>query len=370
MRITAAVAERRGGALRIEELELEPPRADEVLVRLASSGICHADSLARDGDLPFPLAGVLGHEGAGEIVELGSAVTTLAVGDRVVLSMPWCGECPACLGGQPRYCRWVLDLIAGGGRRDGSTSLRRPGGSPLHSHFFGQSSFATHCVVRANQAVRVDPRVDLGLVGHIGCGVATGAGAVLNVLAPPPGSSLVVFGVGTVGLAAIMAARCTSATTIVAVDRNPERLRLAVELGATTAIRAQPGDDLAGRVREACGGPADRTLECTGSVDVLRAAVDSIGMLGVCGLVGGAPAGAEIRLDHHTTMIGKRIVGIHGGEGRSPELIGAILGLHAQGRMPVERLVTSFPLERAEEAIRAAERGDVVKAVLAMPGAA
>jgi aryl-alcohol dehydrogenase len=215
--------------------------------------------------------------------------------------------------------------------------------------------------------VPVGDGVDLDVVGHVGCGVATGAGAVFNVLSPPPGSSLVVFGVGTVGLAAIMAARCTSATTIVAVDRNPERLRLAAELGATATIAPGDGGDLAALVREACGGPADRTLECTGNLDVLRAAVDSIGMLGVCGLVGGAPAGAEIRLDHHSTMIGKRIVGIHGGEGRSPELVGAILGLHAQGRMPIERLTESFTFDQAEEAIRAAERGEVVKAVLTMP---
>jgi aryl-alcohol dehydrogenase len=366
VRIAAAVAEQRRGALRVEELELEPPRADEVLVRLSACGICHADSLARDGDLPFPLAGVLGHEGAGKVIEVGDAVTSLVEGDCVILSMPWCGECPSCLAGQPRYCRRVLDLIAGGGRLDGSTSLRRPGGDVVHSHFFGQSSFATHCVVRANQAVPVHTGVDLRVVGHIGCGVATGVGAVLNVLAPPAGSSLVVFGVGTVGLAAIMAARCTSATTIVAVDRNRVRLRLAAELGATETIHAGVDDDLALLVREACGGPADRALECTGSPEVVRAAVDSIGMLGVCGLVGGASAGAEIRLDHLTTMIGKRIVGIHGGEGRSPELVRAILSLHAQGRMPLECLTNTFRLDEAEEAIRAAERGEVVKAVLTM----
>jgi aryl-alcohol dehydrogenase len=366
VRIAAAVAERRGGALQIEEADLEPPRAEEVLVRLRSSGICHADSLARDGDLPFPLPGVLGHEGAGEVMAVGDGVTALAEGDRVILSMPWCGECRACLGGQPRYCRWVVELIAGGGRLDGSTSLRRRG-EPLHSHFFGQSSFATHCVVRANQAVRVDADVDLDVLGHIGCGVATGAGAVLNVLTPPPASSFVVFGVGTVGLAAIMAARFTPATTIVAVDRNPERLRLAAQLGATETIQARGDEDLAALVREACGGPVERTLECTGNLDVLRAAVDSVGMLGVCGLVGGAPAGAEIQLDHRSTMMGKRIVGIHGGEGRSSELLAGILELHAQGRMPIERLTESFALDRAEEAIRAAERGDVVKAVLTMP---
>jgi Zn-dependent alcohol dehydrogenase len=366
VRIQAAVLQTRGGPLKVEELELEEPRANEVLVRLHASGICHADVLARDGHLPFPLPGVLGHEGAGEVVETGSEVEALLRGDRVILSMPWCGRCRACLRGQPRYCRHVMTLIGSGGRLDGSTSLRHTDGTPLHSHFFGQSSFATHCVVRANQAVRVAADVQLEELGHIGCGVMTGAGAIFNVLQPPAGSSVVIFGVGTVGLAAVMAARCSGATQIVAVDRHPVRLELASRFGATETIAARAGDDLAALVRETCDGPADRALECTGDLGVLRVAVDSIGMEGVCGLVGGAPAGAEITIDHHTTMIGKRLVGIHGGEGRSDELIGTVLDLHRQGRFPVDQLTERFCLADVDEALRAAHSGQVVKPVLSM----
>jgi aryl-alcohol dehydrogenase len=369
VRIQAAILDRRGGSLHVDEVELEDPRGDEILVRVCATGICHADILARDGDLPFPVPGVLGHEGAGEVVAAGGSVEQLREGDRVVLSMPWCGRCRACRAGQPRYCEHIMRLIGGGGRLDGSTSLRRLDGSPLHSHFFGQSSFATHCVVRANQAIRVADDVTLEELGHIGCGVMTGAGAMFNVLQPPLGSSVVVFGVGTVGLASIMAARCSGATQIVAVDRNATRLALATRFGATNVIKPGIGDDLAGLVGEACGGAADRVLECTGNLDVLRAAVDSIGMLGVCGLVGGAPAGSEIRIDHQTTMIGKRIVGIHGGEGRSDEIIAAVLELHRQGRFPVDELTERFAFTDADRALRAAESGDVVKAVLAMsPG--
>jgi aryl-alcohol dehydrogenase len=367
MRIDAAVLSERGAPLALQEVRLEDPRPDEVRVAIVACGVCHADTLAQHGDLPFPAPGVLGHEGAGVVEAVGDAVTELAEGDKVVLSMPWCGHCRKCLAGQPRYCDHVLRMIAGGSRLDGTTSLADAGGGLLHSHFFGQSAFATHCVVRANQAVHVGDDVDLETLGHVGCGVATGAGAVFNVLQPEVGSSLVIFGVGTVGLAAVLAARSTGATRIVAVDRHPARLALARDLGATEAIDATGVDDLAGLVREACAGPADRTLECTGNLAVLRAAVDSIGMLGVCGLVGGAPAGAELTLDHHSTMIGKRVVGIHGGEGRSPELIGGVLELQRQGRFPVERLVATFALADVDAAMAAAHHGEVVKPVL-LPG--
>ena len=354
-----------GASFVLEELELSEPRPDEVLVQIAGCGVCHADSLARQGDMPFPLPGVLGHEGAGTVLAAGDQVDNLAERDRVVLGMPWCGRCRNCLAGQPRYCADVLRLIAGGGRSDGTSSLTRRDGSALHSHFFGQSSFSTHVVVRANQAVRIAPDAPLELMGPLGCGLSTGAGAVFNVLRPAAGATLVVFGAGTVGLAAIMAARCSGATTIVAVDRHQSRLALALDVGATHAIKAD--ETTVSTVHEICGGPADLSLECTGNMTVLRQAVDSIGMLGVCGLIGGAPAGATLEVDHLSTMIGKRIVGIHGGEGRSPELIRALLDLWRQGRFPFDRLVESFPLEAINDAVTAAEGGEVVKAVLQMP---
>lgn len=289
MQIEAAVLAERSAPLSVRELRLESPRPDEVLVRVVACGVCHANTLAQPGDLPFPAPGVLGHEGAGVVERVGDPVSDLSEGDCVVLSMPWCGHCRHCLAGQPRYCEHVLRMIAGGARLDGTTSLTDTAGRRLHSHFFSPSAFATHCVVRANQAVRVANDVDLKMLGHIGCGVATGAGAIFTVLRPEVGSSLVVFGVGPVGLAAVMAARSTGATRIVAVDRHPARLVLARELGATETIDATGVKDLAGLAREACGGPADWTLECTGNLGVLRAAVDNIGMLGVCGLAGGAP---------------------------------------------------------------------------------
>lgn len=368
MRTTAAVLDERDGAFSLQELEIDEPRAGEVLVRVVASGICHTDGLARHGDLPFPLPGVLGHEGAGVVETIGPDVESVHVGDRVVIGWPWCGRCRNCLDGEPRYCAELGPLLIGGARTDGSMALRRLDGTPVHSHFFGQSSFATYALTTERALVPVPDDVPLELVGPLACGVSTGAGAVLTTVQPAVGSSLVVFGAGTVGLSAVMAARSTGATRVVAVDRNASRLALARELGATHTVDVQDvGDDVVTAVHDLCGGPADNALECTGNVHVLRQAADSVGMLGTCVLIGGAPSGAEFSLDHLTTLWGKRIVGVLGGGGRSTTLIGALMQLYLQDRFPFDRLVQTFPLAEVEEALAASYAGDVIKPVLRMP---
>jgi aryl-alcohol dehydrogenase len=366
VRIQAAVFEELDAPFQVEELELDEPRPGEALVRIVAAGVCHTDGLAQHGDLPFPPPGVLGHEGAGIVEALGDGVTGLDVGDRVVIGWPWCGACRNCLDGEPRYCVNIGQLVAGGGRADGSTALRRADGSAMHSHFFGQSSFATHSITHASSLVTVPDDVPIELLGPLACGIGTGAGAILNALRPPTGSSVVVYGVGSVGLAAVMAARCTGATTIIAVDLHDGRLRLAQELGATDAVNASDGNPVEA-VREICGGPADFSLECAGDLGVLRQAADSVGLRGTCALIGGAPTRAEFTLDHLTTLWGKRVVGILGGEGRSTTLIRALIDLNRQGRFPYERLITSFPLEQINEALQASYAGEVVKPVLTMP---
>jgi len=365
MRITAAVVDERHGPFVLREVLLDEPRHGEVLVRVVAAGICHTDSITRHGDLPFLLPGVLGHEGAGVVEALGPGVDGIRVGDHVVLGWPWCGLCRNCLDGQPRYCLRLKELLVGGIREDGSTALRDLGGTPLSSHFFGQSSFATHAVVPARGLVPVDPALPLDLLGPLACGLSTGAGAVLNVLRPHAGAALVVYGAGSVGLAAIMAARNTGATRIIAVDRHPSRLELARCFGATDTIDATAADPVAA-IHEICGGPADFSLECTGVVAVCRQAADSVGMRGVCALIGGAPDGARIELDHLSTLWGKRIIGILGGEGRSVPLITTLIDLYRHGRFPFDELVTRFPFERIQDAFAAAESGEVLKPVLTM----
>jgi aryl-alcohol dehydrogenase len=210
---------------------------------------------------------------------------------------------------------------------------------------------------------------DVTLLGPLACGISTGAGAVLNALRPGPGSSVVVYGAGAVGLSAVMAAaRLTPATEIIAVDRLASRLSLARELGATETIDVSaPGADPVAAVHEICGGPADFSLECTGSVSVLRQAADSVGMRGTVTLIGGAPAGASLSHAHMSTLWGKKVIGTLGGEGRSASLINALIKLNQQGRFPYDRLIKTFPLDQVNDAFEASHSGDVIKPVLLMP---
>jgi aryl-alcohol dehydrogenase len=368
MRATAAIFEKLHTPFTVADVEVDEPGPGEVLVRIVASGVCHTDALARDGDMPFPAPGVLGHEGAGIVAAVGSGVSGVAVGDKVVIGWPWCGSCRNCLEGQPRYCLSLGPLVASGGRADGSTALRRLDGSPLHSHFFGQSSFATYSLCAANALVPVPSDVPAEILGPLACGISTGAGAVLNALRPPVGSSVVVYGAGAVGLSAVMAARLTGATTIIAVDRLASRLSLARELGATETIDVSvAGTDPVAATHEICGGPADFSLDCAGAVPVLQQAAASVGMRGTVALIGGAPAGASFSLEHQPTLWGKRVVGILGGEGRSASLIGSLITLNRQGRFPYDRLITPFPLERVNEALEASHAGEVIKPVLRMP---
>ena len=324
MKTRAAVAVEAGKPLEIMEVDLDGPRAGEVLVEIMATGICHTDEITRHGDLPMPFPAVLGHEGAGVVEAVGEGVTSVALGDHVVIGWPSCGSCRRCREGEPRYCARLGEALCGGGRllgpEAGRPALRRESGEPVHSHFFGQSSFATRALVWADALVVVPQEAPLELLGPLACGVATGAGAVLHTR----------------------------------------------RFGATHTIDATTTDSVA-TVHDVCGGPADHALECTGVLSVVRQAADSVGMLGTCVLVGGAPAGAELTLDHLPPLWGKRVVGVLGGGGRSQVLIPALVELHAQGRFPFDELVETFELAEIEVAMAAALSGEVLKPVLRMP---
>jgi Zn-dependent alcohol dehydrogenase len=366
MQITAAVVQELHGPFVVRDVELDEPGPGEVLVKVAATGFCHTDGIARHGDLPFPVPGVLGHEGAGTVAAVGPGVTSVHEGQAVVIGWPSCGACRNCQDGEPRYCLRLGEAIVGGHRLDGPSALRTRDGEPLASHFFGQSSFATYSLTTESALVPVPEGLPVEMMGPLACGLSTGAGAVFHTARPLPGASLVVYGVGTVGLAAIMAATNSPATTIIAVDRHASRLRMATEMGATHVVDATD-TNVVEAINDICGGPADLALECTGVISVVRRAVDSVGMRGTCILIGGAPAGAEFSVDHLSTLWGKSIVGTLGGSGRSLRLIGGLMGLYAQGRFPFDRLVEYFPLERIEEAVEASYSGDVIKPVLTMP---
>jgi aryl-alcohol dehydrogenase len=363
VKITAAVVREEAQPFSIEELELEEPRADEVLVRVVATGVCHTDLIVRDQWYPVPLPAVLGHEGAGVVERVGESVVKVEPGDHVVLSFDSCGQCPNCARGRPAYCLNFFERNFGGARPDGSTGTSKDGDA-LHSHFFGQSSFASHALASERNVVKVREDAPLESLGPLGCGVQTGAGSVFNTLHPEAGTSIAVFGAGAVGMSAIMAAVVAGCTTIIGVDVKPNRLELARELGATHAINAAEADAVE-EIGKITDGGADYTLETSGVSEVLRQAVDALAPLGVCGLVGAPPLGTEASLDINTILIpGKTVRGIVEGDSIPDIFIPRLIELYDQGRFPFDRLIEFYDLKDINQAAEDSEEGTVLKPVL------
>lgn len=310
MRVRAAVSRGSGPAPAIEELEQEEPRAGEMRIRLVATGICHTDLHEHPGrHSPQPI--VLGHEGAGVVDKLGEGVRGFAVGDHVILSGSSCGQCPSCLANRPTYCDLAMPLCFGGKRMDGSTALSGRG-VPVHSHFFGQSSFASHAIVPERTAVKMDRDLPLEKLGPLGCGVVTGAGGVIEALKVGFGDTIAVFGVGGVGLSAVMAARLVGAKRIVAVDLIPERLELARELGATDTISADE-DGLAAKIRGMTGRGVDFSFNTANAPAAHTAALECLAMNGTAGFVA-APLGEWQPAMFAMLAGGKQLRGILGGD--------------------------------------------------------
>lgn len=368
MKIRALVVEAKDAPFKVEEIELAEPGRGEALIRIVAVGVCHTDAITRAGDMPMPFPCVLGHEGSGVVESVGPGVTTLAPGDKLIIGWPSCGECRNCLDGHPRYCLRTGDALVSGRRFKGElkgTSAYSRNGQPINGHFFGQSSFATHSIVSADAVVKVDGDVPLDMLGPLACGIATGAGAVLNEARPRLGDSVLIVGTGAVGLAAIMAARNSGATKIIAADVHDSRLAMARDFGATHTINSR-NLDLVEEVRKITGSTVDFAFDCTGVIKVIETLAETIGMLGTLVLIGGAPAGARFSLDHLSTLWGKRVIGVLGGGGRSGQLIPALVDLHAQGRFPFDRLIQYYEFDQIEQALEDSKSGKVIKPILRM----
>jgi aryl-alcohol dehydrogenase len=364
MQIQGAVVREKGGAFGIEPLAVEEPRSDEVLIRIAGVGMCHTDLVCRDQYFPVPLPCVFGHEGSGVVERVGSAVTKVTPGDHVVLSFSSCQTCANCRSGKPAYCLQLYQHNFLGTRSDGSSALSQ-NGAAVYGHFFSQSSFGTFALARERNTVKVDPQAPLWLLGPLGCGVQTGAGAVINSLQPKAGSSISVYGAGTVGLSAVMAARLCGCSHIIAVDPVSSRRQLALELGATHAIDPKAEDPVA-RIQALTAGGCHFSLECTGLPSVVRQAVDCLTLTGMCGLIGVSRLGTEVVLDMNSILFGRGVRGIIEGDSVPDEFIPRLIALYGQGRFPFDRLITAFPFEEIQRAAEESEHGKVVKAVLRM----
>ncbi|MCW2394905.1 MULTISPECIES: NAD(P)-dependent alcohol dehydrogenase [unclassified Sphingobium] len=366
MQITAAVSRGNQPAPVLETLELEAPRAGEMLVRMVAVGICHTDLHEHPGrHAPHPI--VLGHEGAGVVEALGEGVRGFAVGDHVLLSGSSCGVCPSCVAGRPTYCDLAMPMNFGGKRLDGSTALAS-GDERIHSHFFGQSSFATHSIVPERTAVKVDKDIPLELLAPLGCGVITGAGSVIEALKVGAGDTIAIFGVGGVGLSAVMAAKLVGAKRIVAVDINPGRLELARELGATDAIRSD-GEDVAKQIRAVTGRGVDFTFNTTTVPAVHTMALECLAMNGTAGFVA-APRGEWAPAMFPMLAGGKQLRGILGGDANPRTFLPMLIDYWRQGRFPFDRLIETYAFDEIGKAFHDCEAGTVIKPVLKVGDAA
>ena len=365
MEARAAIVEGKGQEFVLDTVEIEDPRADEILVKIVGTGICHTDLSVRDQYYPTPLPAVLGHEGAGIVERIGSSVKAVQPGDHVVLSFGYCGVCPSCLSGAQPYCPDLFGLNFMGRRPDGSTPLRR-NGKDLNAVFFSQSSFATYAIAKETNCVKVAKDVPLELLGPLGCGIQTGAGTVLNALKPGPGASIAIFGAGSVGLSAVMAAAASGCTTIISVDLQPSRLKLAKELGATHTINAKEKDPLT-EIQALTGGGVDFAADTTAAPKVTRQAVDCVHVRGECAVVGGAPLGTEFSLDMNNMLFGRKVRGVVEGSSIPQVFIPRLINLYKAGKFPFDRLVTYYDFDDINRAVKETEKdGTAIKAVLKM----
>ena len=365
MQIRAAVTRAPRAPMSLEMLELDDPRAGEILVRVVATGVCHTDLVVPDGMLPTPQPVVLGHEGAGIVETVGEGVTKVAPGDHVVMTFNSCGACPNCVDGAETYCYdfFAHNFLAA--RSDGSTALRS-GANSIHSNFFGQSSFATHALCHERNVVKVPTDVPLELLGPLACGVQTGAGAVINALGVGSGASFAVFGTGSVGLSAIMAAKVVGAGTIIGVDIDEGRLAVAETLGATHTIDSTSLDATA-EIMRITGTGLNFALDTTGLAAVIRNAVDALAPRGTCGILGASALGTEITLDEvHFMSGGRRLMGIVEGESQPDTFIPQLIDLYRSGDFPFDKLVTFYELERIDDAFHDCEAGTTIKPIVRM----
>jgi aryl-alcohol dehydrogenase len=366
LRARVALMPEQGGRWIIDEVEVAEPGPDEVLVRVAASGICQTDVHARDGFFPIPFPAVFGHEGAGVVERVGSAVKSLVPGDHVIMANPSCGECADCREGYETYCANAPTLKQSGYRADGRSLSFTRRGEPLYGSFFQQSSFASRTLATERNAIRVPQDAPLDVLAAFPCGVNTGAGAVLNVLQPQPGDSYVAVGVGTVGFAGLLAAKLCGCDPIIAVDRFDARLALARALGATHAVHADR-PDLVAEVKRLAGGRGARfSLEAAGFPAALRAAVDVLAPRGTACLVGSARPGVEVPLDMKTIQQGRHIRGCVQGESAVKTFLPRLIERYRRGELPIERLVRHYPHAAINEAVDDMLSGKTIKAVLRM----
>ncbi|MGW9158265.1 MULTISPECIES: alcohol dehydrogenase catalytic domain-containing protein [unclassified Microbacterium] len=347
------------------DVDLAPPRAGEVRVRIAAAGVCHSDLHVKRGEWDAAAPLVMGHEGSGVVTELGEGVTTLAVGDHVVLSwVPPCGECRYCRAGHEARCQKVATVVAPLGVLFDGTSRLSLDGETLH-HYLGVSSFAEEVVVPASGAVKVRDDAPLDVVAVVGCAVATGVGAVLNTAAVEPGSTVAVIGCGGVGLNVVQGARLAGAERIVAIDVRPEKTQLALQFGATDRIDASQGDAVA-QLRELISDGVDYAFDAIGRTSTTEQSIQMLGLGGAAVIVGLPPTGARASFEPLVLAeADQRILGSNYGSVRPSIDVPALVDRYMDGQLKIDPLISGRrPLSEAAAALDDLETGSALRTLL------
>lgn len=365
MKVTTAITRGAESPFTIEEIELDAPQEDEILVKISGVGLCHTDLVVKSaGPDVYPLPAVLGHEGSGIVEQVGSRVTKVKPGDRVAMTFRSCGECDRCAAGDAPYCRSFPQLNFTGMRADGSKAYRSNDES-IAGNFFGQSSFGSYAMTYERNVVKVAGDLPLELVGPLGCGIQTGFGGVVRSLAAKAGSSILILGGGAVGLSAVMGAKVQQCGTVIVLEPHPTRRDMALELGATHVIDPANAENLASAVREIVPQGVDYALDTTGIPDVLTAALECLGSKAVFGIIGVAPPGTPTP-GHISDLVtfGYTIKGIIEGDSDPDTFIPEMMEHYRQGRLPFDKMIKTYPLSQINEAIADQHAGKCIKVVL------
>ena len=367
----AAVLYQANTPLQLEEVSLDGPREDEVLVRVAATGACHSDYHVMNGDWhgrDFPLPTVLGHEASGVVEKVGPGVNHVRPGDRIILSFAAsCGRCRRCVSGQPHLCHGFPDSRPGT-MPDGTRRLRR-GDTELNHFGGGMSSFAELSLIHKSAAIPIRPDMPLDRAALIGCAVMTGVGAVLNTARVEPGATMAVFGTGGVGLSVVQGGALASASRIIAVDLRDNKLGYARGVGATDTINASQQDAVEA-IRELTGGTGvDYAFDAIGLPGVSRQAYDAVRRGGTAVVVGMAPTGSEIPVPAAIAAQEKTVKGCFYGSTRPSVDFPRLVDFYMQGKLKLDQMVTHrYQLEEINEAFAALARGDNARGVIVLEG--
>ncbi|PCI05841.1 MAG: S-(hydroxymethyl)glutathione dehydrogenase/class III alcohol dehydrogenase [Hyphomicrobiales bacterium] len=368
MKTTAAVAFEAGKPLEICEVDLEGPRAGEVLVEIKATGLCHTDEFTKSGADPegiFPV--ILGHEGAGVVMEIGAGVTSLKVGDHVIpLYTPECRECEYCLNPKTNLCQSIRSTQGAGLMPDGSSRFSI-NGKPIF-HYMGTSTFANHTVVPEIALAKVNPAAPFDKICYIGCGVTTGIGAVINTAKVEVGSNVVVFGLGGIGLNVIQGAKLAGANMIVGVDMNPDKKEWGEKFGMTHFVNPSElgEDDLVNHIVELTGGGADYSFECIGNVKVMRAALECTHKgWGESIIIGVAGAGQEISTRPFQLVTGRTWRGTAFGGARGRTDVPKIVDWYMEGKIQIDPMITHIlKLEDINKGFDMMHSGESIRSVV------